>query len=68
MTDPVQLSNRERRRDGTFAGRENRFFPREIELGLFGRVDPYASAVVRFSAGEGPAGIEPSDRSWSSAL
>ena len=43
---------RERRGDGTFAGRENRFFPREIELGLFGRVDPYASAVVRLSAGE----------------
>jgi hypothetical protein len=54
---------RERRRDGTFAGRENRFFPREIELGLFGRVDPYASAVVRLSAGEEPAGLEPSDRS-----
>jgi hypothetical protein len=55
--------NRERRRDGTFAGRENRFFPREVELGLFGRVDPYASAVVRLSAGEEPAGLEPSDRS-----
>ena len=55
--------NRERRRDGTFAGRENRFFPREVELGLFGRVDPYASAVVRLSAGEEAAGLEPSDRS-----
>jgi hypothetical protein len=54
---------RERRRDGTFAGRENRFFPREVELGLFGRVDPYASAVVRLSAGEEAAGLEPSDRS-----
>ncbi len=53
---------RERRRDGTFAGRENRIFPREVELGLFGRVDPYASAVVRLSAGEEPAGLEPSDR------
>ncbi len=56
---------RERRRDGTFAGRENRIFPREVELGLFGRVDPYASAVVRLSAGEEPAGLEPSDRSLS---
>src|SRR6266852_8088908 len=56
-------STRERRRDGTFAGRENRFFPREVEVGFFGRVDPYASAVVRISAGEEPAGIEPSDRS-----
>jgi len=46
---------RERRHDGTFAGRENRLFPREVELGLFGRVDPYASAVVRISAGEEPS-------------
>jgi hypothetical protein len=59
---------RERRRDGTFAGRENRFFPREVELGLFGRVDPYASAVVRLSAGEEPAGLEPSDRSLTVSL
>src|SRR3989442_2131105 len=43
---------RERRHDGTFAGRENRLFPREVELGFFGRVDPYASALVRISAGE----------------
>jgi hypothetical protein len=45
-------STREQRRDGTFAGRENRIFPREVEVGFFGRVDPYASAVVRISAGE----------------
>jgi len=37
---------------GSFAGRENRFFPREIELSLFGQVDPYARAEVRFEAGE----------------
>lgn len=37
---------------GTFAGRENRFFPREIELSLFGQVDPYAQAVVRIEAAE----------------
>jgi len=43
---------RERRQDGTFAGRENRLFPREVDLALFGRVDPYAGAVVRISAGE----------------
>src|SRR4029077_11170977 len=42
----------ERLQQGTFPGQENRFFPREVELALFGRVDPYASAVVRFSAGE----------------
>ena len=27
---------------GTFAGRENRFFPREVEVSLFGQIDPYA--------------------------
>jgi hypothetical protein len=37
---------------GTFAGRENRLFPREIELSLFGQVDPYAQAVVRIEAAE----------------
>ncbi|HKA62767.1 MAG TPA: hypothetical protein VKH83_10100 [Methylomirabilota bacterium] len=37
---------------GTFTGLENRFFPREIELSLFGQIDPYARAVVRFEAGE----------------
>jgi hypothetical protein len=41
---------------GTFAGQENRFFPREIELGLFGQVDPYARAEVRIEAGEEDAG------------
>ena len=55
-------ATRERRRDGTFAGRENRLFPREVDLALFGRVDPYASAVVRISAGEEPAETEPSSR------
>jgi hypothetical protein len=46
-------SNRlEQRHDGTFDGRENRFFPREVSLALFGRVDPYAAAVVRMTAGE----------------
>ena len=37
---------------GTFARRENRFFPREIELSLFGQIDPYARAEVRIEAGE----------------
>ena len=50
----VTSASRERQRDGTFAGRENRFFVREVTLGVFGRVDPYASAVVRISAGEEP--------------
>jgi len=50
------------------AGRQNRVFPREIELDLFGRVDPYASAVVRLSGGREPAGLEPSDRSVTVAV
>src|SRR5262249_40004952 len=33
-------SNVEKASAGTFSGRENRFFPREIELSLFGQVDP----------------------------
>jgi hypothetical protein len=37
---------------GSFSGRENRFFPRAIELALFGQVDPYARAEVRIEAGE----------------
>jgi hypothetical protein len=41
---------------GTFSGRENRFFPREIEISLFGQIDPYARAEVRFEAGEEDAG------------
>jgi hypothetical protein len=41
---------------GTFAGQENRFFPREIELSLFGQIDPYARAEVRVEAGEEDAG------------
>ena len=52
----------ERRNLGTFPGQENRFFPREVELSLFGRVDPYASAVVRISAGEETSANEPSSR------
>jgi hypothetical protein len=48
----VTSDRHERRHDGTFAGRENRLFPREISVGFFVRVDPYASAVVRVVGGE----------------
>ena len=41
---------------GTFSNRENRFFPREIEISLFGQIDPYARAEVRFEGGEEDAG------------
>jgi len=52
--------NVEKAQGGTFAGQENRFFPREVELSFFGQVDPYASAVVRIEAGEGQRGQETS--------
>jgi hypothetical protein len=42
----------ERADAGTFAGRENRFFPREIELVVFGQIDPYARGEVRIEAAE----------------
>ena len=54
----VTQRNVERAGGGTFAGQENRFFPREVELSLFGQIDPYASAVVRFEAGEETRGAE----------
>lgn len=42
---------------GSFPGRENRFFPREVELNLFGQIDPYARGEMRIEAGEEePAG------------
>jgi len=37
---------------GTFPGRENRFFPREIEVSFFGQIDPYARGEVRIEAAE----------------
>jgi hypothetical protein len=43
---------------GTFTGQENRFFPREVELNLFGQIDPYARADVRIEAGEDAPGTE----------
>jgi hypothetical protein len=52
----------ERRQEGTFPGQENRFIPREVGLSLFGRVDPYASAVVRISAGEESSTNAPASR------
>ncbi len=50
---------------GTFAGRENRFFPREIELSFFGQIDPYARAEVRIEAGE-ESRTGAGDRAWTS--
>jgi len=50
--------NVEKAQGGTFSGQENRFFPREVELSLFGQIDPYASAVVRIEASEEVRGQE----------
>jgi hypothetical protein len=48
----VTQRNVEKATGGTFAGRENRFFPREVEINFFGRIDPYAEGVVRFEFAE----------------
>ena len=45
-------NNVQQAQGGTFSGLENYFFPREIELNLFGQIDPYARAEVRFEAGQ----------------
>jgi len=37
---------------GTFPGRENRFFTREIDLRLFGAIDPYSRGEVLLEAAE----------------
>jgi hypothetical protein len=48
----ITQRNVEQASGGTFAGRENRFFPREVELMLFGQIDPYARGEVRIEAAE----------------
>jgi hypothetical protein len=50
--------NVERAGGGTFAELENRFFPREVELSLFGQIDPYAAGVVIIEAAEEERGGE----------
>ena len=42
--------NVEQAQGDTFPGLENYFFPREVELSLFGQIDPYARAEVRIEA------------------
>ena len=51
-------NNVQQAQGGTFSGLENYFFPREIELSLFGQIDPYARAEVRFEAGQESRGQE----------
>ena len=48
----ITQRNVDKANGGTFSGRENRFFPREVELSFFGQVDPYARAEVRIEAAE----------------
>ncbi|MBI1963367.1 MAG: hypothetical protein HYS37_08340 [Candidatus Rokubacteria bacterium] len=52
FTGNLTQRNVEKADRGTFAGRENRLFPREVEVNLFGRVDPYAEGHVRFEFAE----------------
>jgi hypothetical protein len=42
----------EERQAGTFTGFENRVFPREVEVGFFGQIDPYARGTVIVEAAE----------------
>ena len=51
-------NNVQQAQGGTFPGLENYFFPREIELSLFGQIDPYARAEVRIEAGQESRGQE----------
>jgi hypothetical protein len=44
--------NVQKNQGGSFPGLENLFFPREVELSLFGQVDPYARAEVRVETGQ----------------
>ncbi len=48
----------EQAQGGTFAGLENRFFPRSVEVNLFGQIDPYARAEIRIEAEAGGRGEE----------
>src|SRR6266571_4303903 len=48
----ITQKNVEKAQGGSFSGQENRFFPREVELGFFGQVDPYAYAEIRIEGGE----------------
>jgi hypothetical protein len=58
FTGNLTQRNVDKANAGSFPGRENRFFPREIELNLFGQIDPYAFGVVRIETGEEEPGAE----------
>jgi len=52
-------NNVQQAQGGTFPGLENYFFAREVELSLFGQIDPYARAEVRFEADQNQRGQTP---------
>jgi hypothetical protein len=52
FTGNLTQRNVDKANAGSFPGRENRFFPREVELNLFGQIDPFAAGVMRIEAGE----------------
>jgi hypothetical protein len=54
----ITQKNVQQAQGGTFSGLENYFFPREVELSLFGQVDPYARAEVRIEAEQESRGGE----------
>jgi len=52
-------NNVQQAQGGTFPGLENYVFAREVELSLFGQIDPYARAEVRFEASQEQRGQSP---------
>ena len=48
--------NVQKNQGGSFPGLENLFFPREVELSLFGAIDPYARGEVRIETGQDQRG------------
>jgi hypothetical protein len=54
----VTQANVEQAAGGTFPGLENYFFPREIELSIFGQIDPYARGEVVIEAEQEERGGE----------
>ena len=50
--------NVQKNQGGSFPGIENLFFPREVELFVFGAIDPYARGEVRIETGQEERGGE----------
>jgi len=50
--------NVQKNQGGSFLGLESLFFPREVELSLFGAIDPYARGELRIETGQEERGGE----------